>query len=283
MPETYPLVSIVIPCYNSGAFIMDALNSIQAHNKRLKEVVIVDDGSTDLRTLELLDDLRAQGRVVISQENKGPAAARNTGVKASTGKYILFLDSDNMLLDAYIEKAAEVLDRDESIGVVYGNPDFFGDVTDERLFAPKAFDLTTIMLGNYIDVCAMVRRKAWKDVGGLDENRAIIGYEDWDFWIMIGTAGWRFKHINEPLFNYRIRKDSLIKQASDKNYVNEMFRYIYTKHWKIMLLNYEALFYQYEYYRADQKRPFRSFLKNFTNRFIKRKPIGILGLPNRSL
>lgn len=274
MRDKETLVSIVIPCFNSGVFLPDALSSISRLKKNY-QVIIVDDGSSDEQTLQLLEQLKQDGYTVLTQQNLGPAAARNTGVKASPGEFIVFLDSDNMLLPGYIEQALELFQADELLGVVYANPEFFGDVSDERLFVPKDFDLTTIVLGNYIDVCAVVRKDAWNSVNGLDENRAIIGYEDWDFWMMLGTAGWKFHHIDRPFFRYRIRKDSLIKQASDRDYINRMFQYIYTKHWKLMLRQYEALYYQYEFYQADQKKPVRTFVKNLMNRFVKKRTAGL--------
>jgi glycosyltransferase involved in cell wall biosynthesis len=221
-------LSIIIPCYNSGDYIKDCLSSISNSGFSNAEIIIIDDGSTDSKTLRLLDSLDKNIKV-IKQKNKGPAGARNTGVKNSNGEILLFLDSDNMIKPNYINKALTVFENDK-VGVVYGNPDFFGDkVTDLRNFTHGIFNLDKILVGNYIDMCAFVRKKTWEEVGGFDESLLVFGFEDWEFWIRIGQTKWLFYHINEPLFNYRIREGSV----SDKvNIISkkEMTNYIVQKH-----------------------------------------------------
>src|SRR4051812_30462131 len=99
-----PVVSIIIPCYNSGKYLPEALDSISAYpDKGMYEVIIINDGSTDELTLSLLNNLQQNGEhIVLHQENKGPAAARNAGVKMAKAPYLLFLDSDNKIESNYI-------------------------------------------------------------------------------------------------------------------------------------------------------------------------------------
>src|SRR5438093_11112582 len=91
-------VSIVIPCYNHGTMLCEALASVEeVRNENLLEVIIVDDGSSDPDTLRILRDTAEAGYRVVSQPNRGPGAARNTGIRLAQGEFILQLDSDNCL------------------------------------------------------------------------------------------------------------------------------------------------------------------------------------------
>lgn len=225
-------VSVIIPCYNSGAYLREALDSVVSAPVRVSfEIIVVDDGSTDEQTIFLLKQLEQEGMNIIYQENKGPAAARNTGVRASTGKYLLFLDSDNKIVPAYMEKGVAAFGADKRLGVVYGRPSFFGD-TNEPRFTTGPFDPAKLLGENYIDMCAMVNRKLWEDTGGLDESRFLIGHEDWEFWIHAMLRKWKFLFIDEILFYYRILPDSLITSAYKLNTFNQKIYYIYNKNIK---------------------------------------------------
>ncbi len=107
-----PIISIIIPVYNSGNYLRETLESVRNYTgKSIYEIIIVNDGSTDNDTLELLNQLQNEGYSIIDQENKGPAAARNNGVECSRGKYLLFLDSDNRIKPSYIDKGIGILDK----------------------------------------------------------------------------------------------------------------------------------------------------------------------------
>ena len=264
-----PVISVIIPCYNSGRYLPDALNSINNYpDKSIYEIIIVDDGSSDELTLALLDSLRKEGYKIIRQQNGGPAAARNTGVKSSNGKYLLFLDSDNKVRNDYITKGIEILNTYEDVGVVYGNVIFFGESAKPR-FATQHFDMFKLLGENYIDICSVVRRKVWEDVGGLDENRDIMGYEDWEFWISVASHGWKFQYVNEILYEYRVRTDSLFIQASDQESSMKMLQYVYGKHLNLFAQHHSELYHKYLYYQNDRKKPLRSFIKYIYYKYFK--------------
>lgn len=265
-----PLISIIIPCYNSGEFLTDAINSIDKTDDLTLNIIIVDDGSTDVYTLDLLVKLKEQEITVIHQKNKGPAAARNTGVKASNSKYLLFLDSDNKIRPTYIPKAINILESDEKIGVVYGVPNFFGE-SEETRFIPLEFNMNTILRNNYIDVCAVIRREVWENVCGFDENSLLIGREDWDFWIKVGVAGWGFHFVQETLYDYRIRKDSIIAQASMNNSLEKALTYLYLKHKEIFLMTYDDLYQTKLKYESEHKNPFYLFIKYFYHKYLMKR------------
>ena len=180
---------------------------------------------------------------------------------------MLFLDSDNKILPTYVTKGVDILQRHPEVAVVYGNASFFGSDAKRR-FKAAEFDLSRILYGNYIDMCAVVRKRAWEDVGGLDEDRILFGHEDWDFWIKIGLKGWQFKYLNEVLFEYRIRDNSMLEYAQDSHRLNETKRYICQKYAVQILAHYRRYYQQFLYFRDN---PVRSFLKFFYFRYILRK------------
>jgi glycosyltransferase involved in cell wall biosynthesis len=257
------VISVVIPCFNAGEFLPDALESVNRQTYMGKfNIVIVDDGSTDKTTHTLLKQLEQQDQKikVIYQENKGPAAARNTGVRASDAEYLLFLDSDNKIRPDYMTKALKILEANNEIGIVYGAPSFFGDSTEAR-FVPGEFNIFTFLKGNSIDMCAVVRRAVWDSVGGFDEDRLLIGHEDWDFWIMAGAKDWKFHFINEVLYDYRVRQNSVIVNANIGDKVYKVLEYFYLKHRELLLRNYDQLYNKKLFYEEEHKNPWRLFIK----------------------
>jgi glycosyltransferase involved in cell wall biosynthesis len=263
-----PTISVIIPCYNSGSFLPDAIKSILSQEGEVAyDIFIVDDGSTDQITIALLNEYKKININVVYQENKGPAAARNAGVRASSSKYLLFLDSDNKIRPSYISKAIKVLESDKEIGVVYGKPTFFGESSEPR-YTPGEFNIYKILEGNNIDMCAVVRREAWESVGGFDEDRILIGHEDWDLWIMLGARGWKFNYINEFLFDYRVRNDSVIVMANQSDKVRDVLNYFHIKHRDMLLRNYDYLYRKKLYYEQEHKYPFRLFFKYFYRKYL---------------
>ena len=103
-------VSIVIPCYNQGATLREALASVeQVRNENVIDVIIVDDGSSEAETTKILDELAKTGHCVVSQPNRGLGAARNAGIRLAKGEFILPLDSDDRLRDAYLNEGVSLL------------------------------------------------------------------------------------------------------------------------------------------------------------------------------
>lgn len=221
------LVSIIIPCYNHGAFIREAIESISYSNSDELEIIIVNDGSTDAHTISVLNQLSEEGFNVINQTNQGLGKTRNNGIKQAKGKYILPLDADNKILPVYLEKGIEILQVNNQISVVYGDPILFGD--KHGLAPVGAYNLQRLMTGNYIDACAIFRKSAWEQVGGYDENMPFMGVEDWEFWLNLSFHGHKFYHLAEPSYYYRVANQSMIKKDTSPNF-NELRFYIEKKH-----------------------------------------------------
>jgi len=134
--------------------------------------------------------------------------ARNTGIRLAKGEFILSLDSDNRLRDIYLTEGVSLLKNNPNIGVVYTDAMDFGGRTD--YWHVPDFDLLSLVRENFIDACALYRKKLWEEVGGYDEQMPWMGLEDWDFWLRVASHGGRFVHLPKIGFDYRVRRDSMI-------------------------------------------------------------------------
>lgn len=211
-----PIISIIIPCYNHGMYIQDALDSIDnAKGSYAVEVIIVNDGSTDQDTIEKLKELEKRGYFVLNQLNIGLANARNNGIKLAKGKYILPLDSDNKVLKSYLNEAIDIFEKNEFLDIIYGNALYFEGKDGDWIVGE--YNLFELVSCNYIDACAIYRKSVWEKIGGYDEKMPAMGAEDWDFWINASFAGFRFYYFKENCFNYRVLNNSMIHTLSNNN------------------------------------------------------------------
>jgi glycosyltransferase involved in cell wall biosynthesis len=264
-------LSIIIPFYNTGHYIYDAIDSVQQYKGKYScEIIIVNDGSTDKVSLDILENLKKEsGHKVVDQSNMGPAGARNTGCRISKGEYLLFLDSDNKIKPEYIDKAIAIFEKQKHIGVVYANPIVFGE-TIRAPFISGEFNIVKLLGSNYIDMCSFVRKSVWESVNGFDEDRRVISYEDWELWLSIYKKDWGFSFLNEQLFYYRVRADSLLETAKMSDSRNHRISYLYAKHSDLLAEHYPKLLTNYIIYEKDKNTPFRSFLKYLLLKFKKK-------------
>lgn len=229
-----PILSIVIPCFNHGQYLRDALESIPKLEHEI-EIIIVNDGSTDPFTIEILKTLSTEGYKILNQANQGLGKTRNNGIKIAKGKYILPLDADNKLFPAYLSKGVEYLEGHAEIAVLYADAVYFGD--KEGYVSVPEFNLHQLITGNFIDACAVFRKSAWELVDGYDEHMPFMGVEDWEFWLNLSFHGVKFHHLAEPGYYYRVVNDSMIKKDTAPNF-NILKNYIEKKH--SYYINYNA-------------------------------------------
>jgi len=222
-----PVFTVVIPCFNHGEFLLAAVASVEDSEEAVFELLIVNDGSTDPFTMEVLERLRAGGYRVLDQPNRGAGAARNAGIRASRGLYILPLDADNRIRPSYLRRAAEIFAASPAVGVVYGDAALAGD--HSGLWRMPEFDLEEMATGNRIDACGAFRREVWDECGGYDEDMQ-LGWEDWDFWLSVTERGWPFVHIPEVLFDYRLRSESMSPSGARQDGRRQMLEVIIAKH-----------------------------------------------------
>jgi len=226
-PADHPTFTVVIPCFNQGEFVLAAVASVEASEGVSRELIVVNDGSTDLFTIDVLERLRGAGYRIIDQPNRGLSAARNTGVDAARGRYILPLDADNRIRSSYLRRAAEILDAAPDVGVVYGDAALSGERSG--LWRMPEFNLDEMATGNRIDACGAFRRELWQQCGGYDED-VELGWEDWDFWLSAAEKDWRFVHVNEVMFDYRLQSESISASGARQEYRRLMLEFVIAKH-----------------------------------------------------
>ncbi len=225
------LVSVIVPCFNDGEYIEDAINSVLNQTYKEIEIIICDDGSNDKNTLNLLRKFENKGIKVIYQSNQGPSAARNNAISHSSGVYILPLDADDKIGSTYIEDAVAVLDEKPNIGIVYCKGMFFGKRNTTWDLPP--YNLLSMLTGNIIFVSALFRKSDWKKVGGFCTEFK-IGLEDYDFWLSILELGREVYQIPKRLFYYRKKSTSRSLQFdSNIDSVKAVYRLLYVRHSKL--------------------------------------------------
>lgn len=262
-------ISIIIPCFNSGQFLNEAVESCLNSIYNDIEIIIVNDGSFESQTLNILDSLKSNHKTrIFTQENKGPSAARNYGVSLSYGDFLLFLDSDNKIHPEYLGKAIRVLEESPSIALVYTKPIFFNEngIAESR-FKVRDFSFDALLAGNYIDMCSLARKEAFLKVGGFNESEKLSFGEDWDLWIKIFQSNWEIKFLDEFFFYYRTREDSIMAQI-DSSKRAQTLSYFGSEHGYIIHQKYRRYFRLIE---KIEKSPFKFFIKILINKYIRKK------------
>lgn len=201
-----PLVSVIVPCYNYGKYLGEALESVAAQRYQNWECIVVDDGSTD-DTNEVGNRYAARDKrfKYIHQQNSGVSAARNAALKASAGEYIQLLDADDLIEPDKLKLQAALLNENKAIDLVYSSFVVFKEAAPTERIGPKLMlnknpatgrgeqILTPLVDDNlFLPGCVMFRRTLYEDVGGFTEG--IEGIEDWDFFYRAVLAKKNFHH-----------------------------------------------------------------------------------------
>jgi hypothetical protein len=223
---TQPLISVVIPCYNDGIYLPETLMHLQKQSLQDYEVLIVNDGSTDKKTLEIFTEIESDNIKVLHKENGRMSSARNYGVKYAKGTFIAALDADDYFHPSFFQKAINILKTEPNTAVVTSHIQLFGEF--RKVAKPRGGNAYNFLFSNQCPACAMVRKSCWDDVGGYDE-KMIYGYEDWEFYIRITQKGWIVHVIPEKLLFYRQTKKSTHKNDT-LTHRKELISYIIDKH-----------------------------------------------------
>lgn len=204
-------IAIIIPCFNDGATLKATLLSVQAQKLAAAEVVVVDDGSSDQATIELINNLQEHGCSgltnfkVLKQLNQGPSSARNTAIENCKAAWILPLDADDLLRPIAINALWNAVKEDSSRGIIYGKNIFFGGRSQVADF--PQFSDNIMALGNVIPVSALFKRESWAAVGGY-RIAMNSGWEDWDFWLSLLEHGEKVYQLEEIILDIRIKHRS---------------------------------------------------------------------------
>lgn len=178
-----PLITVVIPCFNQGQFLGEAIESILSQSYKKLEIIVVNDGSTDTTS----DVARKYKEVIlIEQENKGLAATRNIGLSFSRGEYIVFLDADDLLLPNAVETNVKYLLRNKNAVFVSGRSRYIAFdgtiIEDSKIHKVSSNHYENLLSNNYIGHPAVVMYK--KDtlllLGGFKSNPKVRAVEDYD-------------------------------------------------------------------------------------------------------
>jgi glycosyltransferase involved in cell wall biosynthesis len=193
-----PSVSIVIPCYNYGRFLAEAITSALEQSHLPVEVIVIDDGSTD-------DSHEVASRFVpavkvLTQPNQGLVAVLNRGLREAAGDYFVVLSADDALRPSYVETLLEALLREPGAAYAYSAMEYFG--ARAGVFPAKPFSPALLLAGNYINATALTRRADALAVGGFHSNPE-NAWEDWDFWLRLLESGRYGVAVPEPHLRYR--------------------------------------------------------------------------------
>jgi GT2 family glycosyltransferase len=226
-----PVVSVVVPTHDYALYLPAALDSIRLQTFTDWDCVVVDDGSTD-DTQDILSQLAAADQRIrfFLQPQRGLSAARNQGLRLARGRYVQFLDADDLLHEAKLESHVEALELRGDVDIVYGPTRYFDDgepaVLRSSLRGPDGPEpapmsgagaevLQRLLVGNQMTVAApLVRRSLFESVGMFDER--LDRLEDWQLWLRCAIAGKRFLFVPSatPVALIRIHAASLSSRVA---------------------------------------------------------------------
>lgn len=225
-------ITVVIPCCNQADYIVEAVDSVRAQTLQTSNIIIVDDGSHDKKTIRVLDELGNAGVRVIHQSNRGVCAARNTGIRASTSTFVALLDGDDRFRPQFLEKAVELFNQDDDVIAVSSWLRTFGVL--ESTVKPLGGGISAFLARNNCPAACMLRRNLALAVGGYDEEMQ-EGFEDWDFYLtlleyaeQIGSPSSHIEIIPQTLIEYRTTPNSSNIASMSKRL--ELMRFIICKH-----------------------------------------------------
>jgi glycosyltransferase involved in cell wall biosynthesis len=216
-------VTVVITCFDYGAYLADCVQSALAQQGGEPRVIVVDDGSSDAHTLAELERLPPPV-ALLRQGNAGLSAARNAGLRRVDTPYALALDADDLLAPDALAQLRAALQDEPTLGFSYGFMRFFG--AWEGVLRMPAYDPYRLLYRHTIGSVALVRRELLADVGGYD--LAFKGYEDWEFWLHALRRGWRGRRVQAVTLLYRRHGSTMYRRARPR--YRATFRQLRHKH-----------------------------------------------------
>jgi glycosyltransferase involved in cell wall biosynthesis len=208
IPMNKPLVSVVIPVYNAGRFVREALESVFSQTYRPIEVIVVNDGSTD-NSEKILDEYAGRIRY-FRQENAGPSAARNLGIEKARGEWVAFQDADDLWDAGKLEVQLSAVQGDEAIvHCDMRDIDEFGHVLRPScmknrqwaILGPTTLEDMLVGCGILMST-AVVKRASLQAVGGFDRTNR-CGCEDFQLWLYLAASGYKFRYVDKAMASYR--------------------------------------------------------------------------------
>ncbi len=227
--RTPPIMSVVVPCYNYGRYLPELIASLLGGESVLGtvppqtfqgfEIILVDDRSAD-NTWEYISSIADSTKGIIGLRraaNGGTAAALNSGIKVAHGKYIVTVDSDDMLPPDSLETFLEHLENDDS-KLYYGNTRKIEDGTLSEEFELGDYDFVSLLNKNVVPSCTAFSKYAWEQSGGYPERFA-NGRQDWAFAVAMGSHGFCGERIPKTMFYYRRHGTNRSRSNSDSEHM----------------------------------------------------------------
>jgi glycosyltransferase involved in cell wall biosynthesis/ADP-heptose:LPS heptosyltransferase/predicted SAM-dependent methyltransferase/predicted O-methyltransferase YrrM len=203
-------ISVITPCYNQARYLPQAVESIVNQTYRNWECIIVNDGSTD-NTVEVANQLveKYSDRQIrfMDKPHSGVSDTRNMGVEFAAGEWILPLDSDDMFEPSFMQRAADIIEREQNVDIVFANMQEFGASNGQWI--PDEYSRAQVMATDTMPYASLYRKELWHKVGGYDKLLSILRQpEDWSFWISCSKHNVTVRRISEKLFLYRVHPQS---------------------------------------------------------------------------
>ena len=223
------LISIIIPCFNSGETLERTINSVYNQTWKNKEIILVNDGSSDEYTLEIIKKLKDNLYIkVLNQENLGLPSARNNGANYASGNFLYFIDSDDWLeLDA-LELMYQFYKLNNQDGFVFSDIIIEGKINK---IIKKEYNFFEQLFLNQLPYSIFISRENWNKYGGYDEKMK-LGYEDWEFNIRLGSNNQYGLRLPKPLFHYTVSNSGMLLSKTSKYHAQIVF-YIMNKNKEI--------------------------------------------------
>ncbi len=218
-----PVVSIIVPVYNVRDYVSQCLDSLRAQTLAAIEIICIDDGSSDGSSAVLDAYAEVDDRlVVIHKENAGVAAARNDGLAAARGEFVMFVDSDDYITYDACARLVEVAEREGAQIVVFGGKSFPSSFWADRCFAKRdrvyRGDVVTALFfeaGSHPLMCNKMYRRSLLVEGSLRFNEELVLGEDNAFQFSVFPRADVVAFVPAPLYFYRMREDSAMGSTAE--------------------------------------------------------------------
>ena len=208
------LLSVVIPYYNLGKTLPETIDSIKETEYKKYEIIIVNDGSTDQESIDVLKQYENDEKIrIINIKNKGLANARNVGAEAAKGEFVAFIDADDKIDKTFYPKAINILHQYDNVSYVYSWVQYFEGST--AVWPTFNIHIPYLLCANMLAAYSVIRKNDFLNFG---KNRIKMEYgmEDYDGWVSLAEHGCLGVSIPEKLNLYRVRKDSMSRQFNKK-------------------------------------------------------------------
>lgn len=263
-------IGVVIPCYNYGSFLPEAIESVERQTRPADKIIIINDGSTD-NTHEIASHYQYQRpdkiEYIQNKKNLGIIATFNKAVRALDTEYVCLLGADNRFRSDYLEKTAALLDLDENLGVAYSDfalfgplattmfqmvqPDRRGPVIDDTYYTVRFPNFSKRIVdqlseSNFIHGSSLFRMSAWNQVGGYQDTSSRA--EDHHLFYRMIKSGWKAKRVSEPILEYRQHSRDQVNtklnsyaeltfyKQRTKTLQEELLRIHTSKFWKLLTI-----------------------------------------------